>query len=457
MVTRIAVSYIHTAVPESTNRRAVASRAAPGLLIALSLNGFFLYLGLLDLLDIEPQPKITGLYYLALGLALVAMAYTRRDLLWIRLLGSGRTFAVWTTVGALLAAWFLVTATLRSEGLVARNAAVLLLVFALPTALVTLALRRDEVPWLAYGLVASGLAFVVVSAATLATLDERSSTFSPIRYLDPISAAKTAALGALALLALHPRSQHGRTAHAVTVALLVAATVLPGARGPLLALGLGVAIVTAVSFRRLPRLLLPAVAIGFVLGLLAAERAGSTYHLGFGIPGIEREQPTGVDYTGERLPPAVLGLDPISSTDIRRALMGDALRAIPDAPLLGHGVGMLRDTSEDTRRMLEAGRITEAETLTHPHNVLIESAYSLGLPGLGLFVALVISAAIALAWLIRACRHCPDTLLAAGFGAAAAVNSSVSGELGMDAYVWVALVLPVALYMARREATASSK
>jgi hypothetical protein len=243
---------------------------------------------------------------------------------------------------------------------------------------------------------------------------------------------------------------------APAAALLVAAAVLPGARGPLLALAVGVVAVAALDPRRIVRLILPAVALGLVLGVLAAERAGSTYYLGLGIPGLEGAPPTGVDFRGDRLPADLLGEKPISTASIRGEVLREAVSEIPDALVLGHGVGELRDNSAETQRLIDLGRLTEEDTLTHPHNALVESAYSLGLVGLALFLAAIAGGGIALARLVSAGRRRPETLLAAGLAAAAAVNSSLSGELGMDAYIWIALALPVALY-ASRAATASSR
>ena len=42
-----------------------------------------------------------------------------------------------------------------------------------------------------------------------------------------------------------------------------------------------------------------------------------------------------------------------------------------------------------------------------------------------------------------------------GIGAVAAAGASLSGELGMDAYVWIALAIPIALYASRDEELAS--
>jgi O-antigen ligase len=430
---------------------ATARRAAPGLWLAFALTGFFLYLGAIDLVGVEPNARITGPFYLVLAAGLLAVAWTRRELLRARARSSTRLERTWAASALLLGAWFLVTATLRSEGDVARDATFLLVVFCLPSVLAVLALRAADLRWFAGGLVTAGLVFACVSAAALLRLDEGVARFSPIDELDPISAATIAVVGTLACLTLAPSSRQGRIGQWLALVALVAAAVLPGARGPLLALAVGALTIWLVARRDVLRLA-SAVAVGALVGLVAAEIAGSTYYLGVDVPGIDAPAPTGPGFTGSRLPPRLLEGEPISSTDTRRELLRDALRAIPDRPLLGHGVGMLRADSEDMRRLVAEGRIDEEDTLTHPHSALVEAAYSLGLPGLALLLALVVTAAISLVRLVTGrARREPATLLAAGIATSVAVTANLSGELGMDAWLWVALALPIALGAARRE------
>ena len=117
-------------------------------------------------------------------------------------------------------------------------------------------------------------------------------------------------------------------------------------------------------------------------------------------------------------------------------------------------MGTLVDDSPDTLRMVRAGRI-EGGVTTHPHNVLVESLYSLGIIGLGLFVTFVGASLAALVRLLRRGRERFLVRFALVFAAVAAVDSSISGELGSDAYLWVALALPVVLYADEVRATAS--
>lgn len=442
--------------PESTRSRAVAG-AVPGLLLALSLNGFFLYLGALDLAGVEPRAALTGPYYLLVGTGLSAVVLRGRRRLVARLHEGGTLVRVWAAAAAALAAWFLVTATLRSDGELARDAAILLVLAGIPSALATLTFDRQDIDWLVRGLVATGVAYAIVSTGALVTLDEAAARFSPIDELDPISAAKIAALGAVACLLLRPRTRRGRVLQGTAVALLVATSILPAGRGPLVALAVALAVAVLVA-PRLLRITATAVAAGGVVGVLATGYAGSSYYLRIDVPVFDdAAPPTGPDFTGERPSQTPDEQEPISSAGIRRYLLEKAIRAVPDAPLLGHGVGSLEDDSPDTLRMVSAGRLDPDRTRTHPHNVLVEAAYSLGLLGLVPLLVCVGAAAVALVRAGRRARDSLGTLFAAGFAAAAAVNSSLSGELGMDAYVWVALALPVALYLARREATVSSR
>ena len=436
--------------PEATGD-ATGTSKTPGLLVALALNGFFLYLGTLDVLGIEPNSRITGPYYLALAAGLTAAAFSRRNVLRRRLLKETGLVRVWAAAAAILGAWFLLTAVFRSEGRVARDASFLFAFYCLPSVLATLTFHLRDVLWFARGLVATGLGFGLLSAIQLLRLDEGAARFSPVDELNPITAAATAALGALACLALRAETRRGRIAQAGAAVLLVATAVVPGGRGPLLALAVGVSVLALLQGRNAWRLVLPAV-VGLAVGLVAAEHAGTTSYLGVDVPLLDAPAPTGADFTGEVPAPGTLSQEPISSARIRRALLTDAVEAVPERPLAGHGVGMLRDDSEDTRRMVEAGRIDPGDTLTHPHSVVVESAYSLGLPGLVLLLTAVGAALLALLRTIRTAARAPPTLLAAAFFAASAVTANLSGELGMDAYVWVAVALPVVVYAACREA-----
>ncbi len=345
-----------------------------------------------------------------------------------------------------LSAWFLVNVALLSSGVAARDAAALLVLSSLPSALVALSLTQPQLRILAGAWVALALGLFLVSFVTLVARPTESGRFSPIDELDPITAAHISALGAIVLLIARFEDRRTRLAQAGGVALLVAVSVMPASRGALVALVVAIATVAVALRSRMLPLLLPAVLVGFVLGGAGANVVGADYYYSIDIPGLEgRVAPPseGEDFTGERT--STQRGTPISSLAIRRYLWSKALRDSADRPIFGHGVGMLVDDSPETLRMVRAGRVDEG-VRTYPHNVLIESVYSLGILGLGLFLTLSILSIVALAKVLRRGAKRFGSLLVLGFAAFAAVNELVSGEIGSDASLWIAMALPVALY-----------
>ena len=53
-------------------------RSWPAWLVAYSLNGFFVYLAVLDAVDVRPRTALTAMYYGLLCVALLATAWRRR-------------------------------------------------------------------------------------------------------------------------------------------------------------------------------------------------------------------------------------------------------------------------------------------------------------------------------------------------------------------------------------------
>jgi O-antigen ligase len=440
------VEAITTAVHvQSMPLRRFVSDGAPPVLLAMVVNGFWLYLGALDLLGTEPRTMITGSYYTALALALAASAWSGRDTIRRRLLTASRLPRVWAVLALALAGWFLLNVALFSSGIPARDAAALLVVSSLPSALVVLSLTRHQLRILAAAWVALAVGLFLVSLVTLVAKPTESGRFSPIDELDPITAAHVSALGAIVLLIARFDTRRARLAQAGGIALLVALSVMPASRGALIALILAVITLCVALRKRMLPLLLPAVLVGFALGAAGSTVVGADYYYSIDIPGLEGrvDAPSeGEDFTGESAP-ASEGT-PISSFGIRRYLWEKAIRDSAERPFFGHGVGMLVDDSPDTLRMVRAGR-TEAGVKTYPHNVLIESLYSLGALGLVLFVGLSLLSVAALVRLLQRGPQRFSSLLALGFAAFTAANSMISGEIGSDAALWIALALPVAL------------
>jgi O-antigen ligase len=449
IVSRIAGSLeaITTAAnAQSMPLRRMLSEGAPPVLLAVVVSGFWLYLGALELVGIEPRTSLTAGYYSLLAVGLVLSAWAGRETIQRRMSIVSRLPRAWAVAAIALATWFLVNVALLSSGVAARDAAALLVLSSLPSALLVLSLTQRQLRILAGALVALSLGLLLISLATLVAEPTESGRFSPIDELNPITVAHIAALGAIVLLAATFEERRARLAQAGGVALLVALSVMPASRGAFVALVVAIVTVALALRSRILPLLLPAVLVGFVLGGAGASVVGSDYYWSIGIPELEgRVAPPseGEHFTGERV--AVLQGPPSSSLEIRRYLWSKALRDSIDRPILGHGVGMLVDDSPETLRLVRAGR-ADAGARTYPHNVLIESVYSLGILGLGLFLAASILSVVALARILRRGVTRFETLLVLGFAAFAAVNEMVSGEIGSDASLWIAMALPVALY-----------
>jgi hypothetical protein len=426
--------------------RQVVSEGAPPVLLAVVVSGFWLYLGTLELLGIEPRTILTAGYYSLLAAGLMLSAWAGREMIRRRLSTVSRLPRTWVAAAVVLSAWFLVNVALLSSGVAARDAAGLFVLSSLPSALVALSLTQSQLRILAGAWVALALGLFLVSFVTLVARPTESGRFSPIDELDPITAAHISALGAIVLLIASFEDRRARLAQAGAVTLLVALSVMPASRGALVALVFAIATVAVALRSRMLPLLLPAVLVGFVLGGAGANVVGADYYYSIDIPGVEgRVAPPseGEDFTGERT--STQQGTPISSLAIRRYLWSKALRDSVDRPIFGHGVGMLVDDSPETLRMVRAGSVDEG-VRTYPHNVLIESVYSLGILGLGLFLTLSILSIFALAKILRRGAMRFGSLLALGFAAFVAVNELVSGEIGSDASLWIAMALPVALY-----------
>ena len=416
------------------------------MLLAVVLSGFWLYLGTLELVGIEPRTALTGGYYSLLAAGLVLSAWAGRETIQRRLSTTSRLPRAWVVTAVALAAWFLASVALLSSGAVARDAAALLVLSSLPSALLVLSLTRQQLRILARALVALALGLLLVSFVTLLTQPSQSGRFSPIDELDPITTAHISALGAIVLLIGTFEERWARLAQAVGVALLIALSVMPASRSALMALVVAIATIAVALRSRMLPLLLPAVLVGFVLGGAGASAVGADYYFSIDIPGLEGRvaPPSEAEhFTGERVAP--LQGPPVSSLGVRRYLWSKALRESVDEPILGHGVGMLIDDSPETLRLVRAGRV-DAGVRTYPHNVLIESVYSLGILGLGLFLAMSILSVVALAKILRRGAQRFGSLLALGVAAFAAVNAMVGGEIGSDASLWIAMALPVALH-----------
>jgi len=425
-------------MPRDARDLAGSLRSIPAAVwtLAVSLNGFFLYLGVLDIVGVEPRTSLTVGYYAALGALMLWLAWRARAVLVARLRAPGRTVIVYVAAGVLLATWFLLNVALFSDGTLPKRLAALLILWTLPSALLFASLARADLERLAGAVTALGLVFVAAEALALARLaGDEVRRFSPVAALDAISAAQVPALGAVACLALRPVTRRGRLTQGVALTLLVAGAVVPGSRGPLLALVVASAAVAVLAWRTRLRLLVPCLVLGLAGGWALASAVGTTYYLTYSTPGFGA-------YGGPG--------GPISTLSIRRQWWRDAIESFPDEPLTGHGVAMFVDDTPEARRMGVAGR------RTYPHNSLVEAGYSLGLLGLLPFVLIVAIPCWAFVRMRAGPARNPDALFLLSLFLFAFVASNLSGEIGADALLWSSGALAVGLYGAERAAAVAS-
>jgi O-antigen ligase len=418
----------------------------PGLLLALALNGFFVYLAVVD---VAGRGTATLEYDVVLGGLMLFAAWRSRDLVFARLRARGRLETTWLVAAALLAFWFLLNGVLyRAGGHETRLLMGLLVIITIPSLLLAFSLDRRGLADLRLWIVALGLGMVlgdVVAAAIGTPLIQ--GRFSPIERLDPINAGLVPALAAAALISAPMRSLRGRALQTVLLAALVAATVIPGSRGPVATLALTV-IVAAVLLtpRRLVLVAVGALAIGVPIGYAGSKSFGSESYLSQGVTDIVTGiQSGGGSGGGSGTPPAVKPgtVAPISTFKIRKYWITSALKAAPDKPVLGHGIVTLPDTSPEAYRMGVAGE------LIYPHNDLVESIYSLGIPGFVLFVLLLGLPLIAGYRLLRG-RSGTLLLLAVLLFVFSFFESNFSGEIGADSALWASAGLLIALSLDRR-------
>lgn len=385
-----------------------------------------------EAVGVEPRTATTGAYYATLGVVLSVLVWANRETLVAHVRAGGRPLAVFALAAGALALWFETNAALLSEGALSRRLAAQLLFWTVPTILLAVALTRRQLVDALWTIFALGLAFVAIDLVALVVNpdgDPHGDRFSPIADLDPITAAHVPALAAVVCVALRPERPLARRMRLFAIPVLVAFAVAPGSRGPLAALALAAVALLVLAWRATGPRVAAGLVVGLVVGIVLAAALGSTRHLTSGSADGE---------TG-----------PISSLHIRQQLWSKSLRAIPDAPVVGNGVGALVDDTPEAYRMGVGGR------RTYPHNTFIEAGYSLGVPGLLLFVSAIAAGAWAL---IRVRRGgggmLPDFTVALFLFAL--VNSTLTNELATDVWLWTAAALSVSLLASRRLAERSA-
>jgi hypothetical protein len=422
-------------------------RRWPGAVLALSWSGFWLYLGALDALDVTSRSAFTALAYAALALALTAFAWSRRATLAQRLRKLSRPARWWLAVASALGLWFLLIGATVSHGPLAHRLVALFVISTIPTLVAVAAATRSDVNQARGALVILGLVFliidVIVALQTGSGMLPPGVRFSPIDELDPINAALVPALGCVAAATYRAPTRSFFAGQLTSCALLAGAATVPHARGPLLALLVTVVTVALLSRQRKMVAVLAALGVGLVLGLVAAQ-ALSTGLTVLGSPvGVTRQEPNtaGPHKPGPNNPtpsnpapnnpapnnPRPVG--PVSSLNIRKQWLREAIGDTPDRPVFGHGIGMLVDRTPEAKILGVAGQ------RVYPHNDIVESAYSLGAIGFLLFIALL---AIPVAVLIarRGPRPAPLYVFAIALFTFAFVESNFSGEIGTDVLLW---------------------
>lgn len=192
----------------------------------------------------------------------------------------------------------------------------------------------------------------------------------------------TPALLALAL-AIGPRWSRlsWRVLWALTAVGLIAELLLTQSRGAYLGLAAGCLLLVLLRWPVSRWLLLPLVAVGLVLMLLSGGLA-----LAFDAIGAEGSL-TGVGVAGKGLAQRLL-------------IWQSALVALQQQPLTGIGIGLFGPWVYQNG-LLEY----DANWQPHAHNLLLQVAADLGLPGLIAYTALLLIIALMLAVLVR--RHAP--------------------------------------------------
>jgi O-antigen ligase len=392
------------------------------VVLAVSLNGFFLYLGALDLVNVRPRTPLTLTWYGLMGVAAIAATIPHRRVLRDRLRAHSRVVATALAAGAALAVWFTADALLVERSTLSTHFAGQLVIWSLPTALLAFSLPTSLGDRAARGIAALGLVFLVIEAEALIRQSGHVQRFSPIAHLDPISTGAVCALGAVGVACIHVT---GRRQVVVQIALgisLLAGSAVSGSRGPVLAAVVGCVGVALVGTQRARVAAALMLVVGLGAGSLLAHWTGTFAYLTDSVNGSG-------------------GQPAISTFHIRFEWLRSALEQAPHRPLFGHGIAQFVDNTPEAHRMGVAGE------RIYPHNTFAEAAFSLGLLGLVPFLALAAAAAVALACVMKA--RVSGAAVCAGLAGFAIVSTSVSGEIGADAVAWAAAALTLGVYAER--------
>src|SRR3989304_1921061 len=110
----------HAAGEQLVDAAAILRRYWAPFLVAVSLNGFFVYLLVLDWLSVRPRTPLTAAYYAALGAMLAVAAWNLRGRLHERVRSGNRTVLGFAASAGGPAVWFLLNVAVISEGSLGR-------------------------------------------------------------------------------------------------------------------------------------------------------------------------------------------------------------------------------------------------------------------------------------------------------------------------------------------------
>jgi hypothetical protein len=377
----------------------------PGAIVAVSWSGFWLYLGVLDLLGIETRSALTAAFDVAIALGLAVTIWLRRATLVRRLRASTTIARIWLVTALAFAALFAYGVLVTGHGPLAHRLLGVFAISTIPTVIALAGFSLQDLRYLRAGLVVLGIAFLVINLVASRHGAQPGGRFSPIAHLDPISASLVSVIGCLAAFTYQAHRGMERVAQAAVCFLLAAGSMLNGARGPIVALSVA-ALVLVVRNRRLITVV---AALAIATGIVSGSKLEAIV-IG-------------------QLVPARTNTQSASSFHIRHEWISSSLHQVRRRPILGNGIGTLVDETPEAKAMGVEGQ------LVYPHNDAVESVYSLGVVG-GVLYAVLIGIPIVVLWRRRSgvdksLGHFITAVFIFAF-----IESNFSGELGTDLMLW---------------------
>lgn len=389
--------------------------ALPGIAVAISWNGFWLYLGALDLTGVKTRTVYTVAAYTVIAAGLAVAVWLRRDRLVTRIERPSRLGRVWLASAALLAVLFAYGTLVSGHGPLAHRLLGVFVVSTIPLTIAVVALSELDLSVARGALVALGLLFAAINVIAAHHGALPGARYSPIADLDPVSASLISVTACIAALTYRFGSNRANIAQACVCFVLAASAMLNAGRGPVVALVAAAICLLLIDRRATTVAMIAALALGLVSGREFETRL--------------IDHPPGLAHSQAHS-------QPISSLSIRREWLSSALRKFPQRPIFGHGIGMLVDDTPEATEMGVPGQ------LVYPHNDSVEALYSLGLVGGALF-ALLMGLPMLSWWRNRARLRQPIGRFALVFFVFAFAESNFSGEIGTDAILWSLAALAV--------------